>query len=115
MTVLPVTYENTPSLAQSLLMHAGPVVACVEVCRRMMWGWLRVEYEHMEVFGVALPTTTTEEENNTSNISNNSGRSGNDEEGIHKGSIRVCIGADEKMSNLKAMSKVISVCGQMDE
>ncbi|CAM5998930.1 unnamed protein product [Sphagnum balticum] len=36
---------------QMVSAHAGPLVASAEVVRRMVWGWLRMEYEHIELFG----------------------------------------------------------------
>jgi hypothetical protein len=38
-----------------LLEHLGPLIAAAEVFRRMMWAILRVEWEHIEVYGGSDP------------------------------------------------------------
>ena len=44
-----------PSFLQVLISHTGPVIATAEIVRRMVWGWLRLEHEHIEVLGMAVP------------------------------------------------------------
>lgn len=59
LTVLPYPFDDAGdadvsprrSLLQALFAHAGPLVASAEIMRRMVWGWFRVEWEHIEVLG----------------------------------------------------------------
>lgn len=43
--------EDSTSFGSILLYHLGPMIACFEVLRRMVWGFYRLEYEQIEVFG----------------------------------------------------------------
>ena len=40
------------SLIQAMFYHAGPLVASAELIRRMVWCWLRVEYEYIVTYTV---------------------------------------------------------------
>jgi hypothetical protein len=40
--------ENHVSLYVSVLAHLGPVLASLEIVRRMVWGFFRLEYEQLE-------------------------------------------------------------------
>ena len=50
LTLLPFSKFNS-GLISVLIEHLGPIVACLEVFRRMLWGILRLEFEQLEVFG----------------------------------------------------------------
>lgn len=57
LTVWPYSLGNDgsdPLLLQVVFRHTGPLLAAAEVVRRMVWGWLRVEFEHIEVLGLAV-------------------------------------------------------------
>lgn len=43
-----------PLFLQLLFRHTGPFLAAAEVVRRMVWGFLRVEFEHIEVLGLTV-------------------------------------------------------------
>jgi hypothetical protein len=54
LTILPTGLSGKTedmTFLQMVSAHAGPLVASAEVVRRMVWGWLRMEYEHIELFG----------------------------------------------------------------
>lgn len=40
-----------PSVMTTMLYHLGPLIAAAEVIRRMVWGFLRLEWEQLEVLG----------------------------------------------------------------
>lgn len=49
LTLLSVPPDGTAStLYQTLLVHLGPVLAAIEILRRMVWGFFRLEYEQVE-------------------------------------------------------------------
>lgn len=48
--------DSDPMFLQVLFRHIGPFLASVEIIRRMVWGFLRVEWEHVEVFGLSVVT-----------------------------------------------------------
>lgn len=48
LTLLQPDYSATPSFATAFMAHLTPFVAAAEVMRRMVWGFLRLEWEHME-------------------------------------------------------------------
>jgi hypothetical protein len=51
LTLLPEPQTAGKSFYTSLLFHLGPMVAAGEVVRRMVWGFFRLEWEQLEVFG----------------------------------------------------------------
>jgi hypothetical protein len=53
LTLLPEDTKAGKSFYSSLLFHLGPMVAAGEVVRRMVWGFFRLEWEQLEVFGSA--------------------------------------------------------------
>jgi len=54
--------SSDPLFLQMLFRHTGPFLASAEVVRRMVWGFLRVEWEHVEVLGRTVALTSN---NNT--------------------------------------------------
>ena len=48
LTLLPEAVSSDEHVVSTLLSHIEPVVASLEICRRMGWAILRVEWEHIE-------------------------------------------------------------------
>lgn len=44
--------QRSQSVSSILFYHLGPIIAAAEVMRRMVWGFFRLEYEQLEVFGL---------------------------------------------------------------
>ena len=49
LTLLPQALDTPDSVANTLLAHMEPLLASVEIARRMLWGVLRIEWEQIEV------------------------------------------------------------------
>lgn len=59
LTLLPEALIADDTVATTLLAHLEPLVASVEILRRMMWSVLRVEWEHIETHAIG---TSVEED-----------------------------------------------------
>ena len=51
LTLMPEALIADDNLSSTLLAHLEPIVASIEIIRRMMWAILRVEWEHIETGG----------------------------------------------------------------
>ena len=56
-----------PTLLQVVISHTGPLIASAEIIRRMIWAWLRLEFEHIEVLGSAMSNSNNGNNNNSNN------------------------------------------------
>ena len=54
LTLMPEVLFSDNTVSSTLLAHVEPVVASIEIVRRMLWAILRVEWEHIETGGAVL-------------------------------------------------------------
>ena len=47
---------------KNIQVRLSPILAGAEICRRCMWGFLRLENEHLHVYGTAIDDSFTQED-----------------------------------------------------
>jgi len=62
-SLLPDDPNSSNSFYSIIVSHIGPLVAAGEILRRMVWGFLRLEFEQLEVLGLPLPMTGNKDQN----------------------------------------------------
>jgi hypothetical protein len=62
-SLLPEDPNSSSTFYSIIISHIGPLVAAGEILRRMVWGFLRLELEQLEVLGLPLPINSNKDHN----------------------------------------------------